>query len=253
MKGYAFITGASSGFGEAIAESLAKEGFQLIIAARRTERLIALKERLSGLCSNIHILSMDVRQEAAVQDAISSLPTEVKNHIEILVNNAGLAVGRGPIDEGVSEDWERMIDTNIKGLLYVTKAVVPFLKLQKHGHIVNIASIAGKEVYPGGNVYCASKHAVDALSRSMRIDLISYGIKVTNIAPGAAETEFSLVRFKGDQSTADSVYEGYDALQAEDIAESVLFAVTRPAHVNISDITIMPTAQASASIFHKDR
>jgi NADP-dependent 3-hydroxy acid dehydrogenase YdfG len=180
------------------------------------------------------------------------LPTEVKNHIEILVNNAGLAVGRGPIDEGVSEDWERMIDTNIKGLLYVTKAVVPFLKLQKHGHIVNIASIAGKEVYPGGNVYCASKHAVDALSRSMRIDLISYGIKVTNIAPGAAETEFSLVRFKGDQSTADSVYEGYDALQAEDIAESVLFAVTRPAHVNISDITIMPTAQASASIVHKD-
>jgi NADP-dependent 3-hydroxy acid dehydrogenase YdfG len=195
---------------------------------------------------------MDVRQEAVVQDAISSLPTEVKNHIEILVNNAGLAVGRGPIDEGVSEDWERMIDTNIKGLLYVTKAVVPFLKLQKHGHIVNIASIAGKEVYPGGNVYCASKHAVDALSRSMRIDLISYGIKVTNIAPGAAETEFSLVRFKGDQSTADSVYEGYDALQAEDIAESVLFAVTRPAHVNISDITIMPTAQASASIVHKD-
>ena len=252
MKGYAFITGASSGFGEAIAESLAKEGFQLIIAARRTERLIALKERLSGLCSSIHILSMDVRQEAAVQDAVSSLPTEVKNHIEILVNNAGLAVGRGPIDEGVSEDWERMIDTNIKGLLYVTKAVVPFLKLQKHGHIVNIASIAGKEVYPGGNVYCASKHAVDALSRSMRIDLISYGIKVTNIAPGAAETEFSLVRFKGDQSTADSVYEGYDALQAEDIAESVLFAVTRPAHVNISDITIMPTAQASASIVHKD-
>jgi NADP-dependent 3-hydroxy acid dehydrogenase YdfG len=195
---------------------------------------------------------MDVRQEAVVQDAISSLPAEVKNHIEILVNNAGLAVGRGPIDEGVSEDWERMIDTNIKGLLYVTKAVVPFLKLQKHGHIVNIASIAGKEVYPGGNVYCASKHAVDALSRSMRIDLISYGIKVTNIAPGAAETEFSLVRFKGDQSTADSVYEGYDALQAEDIAESVLFAVTRPAHVNISDITIMPTAQASASIVHKD-
>lgn len=253
MKGYAFITGASSGFGEAIAESLAKEGFQLIIAARRTERLIALKERLSGLCSSIHILSMDVRQEAAVQDAISSLPAEVKNHIQILVNNAGLAVGRGPIDEGVSEDWERMIDTNIKGLLYVTKAVVPFLKLQKHGHIVNIASIAGKEVYPGGNVYCASKHAVDALSRSMRIDLISYGIKVTNIAPGAAETEFSLVRFKGDQSTADSVYEGYDALQAEDIAESVLFAVTRPAHVNISDITIMPTAQASASIVHKDR
>jgi 3-hydroxy acid dehydrogenase / malonic semialdehyde reductase len=251
MKGYAFITGASSGFGAAISETLANEGYNLIIAARRTERLEELKKLLSSLPIDIRILTMDVRNEKEVQQAVSSLPVDVQNRIEILVNNAGLAVGRGPIDQGISDDWDRMIDTNIKGLLYVTKAVVPLLKKQLNGHIVNIASIAGKEVYPGGNVYCASKHAVDALSRSMRIDLVSYGIKVTNIAPGAAETEFSIVRFKGDQATANSVYEGYDALQAQDIADSVLFAITRPAHVNISDITIMPTAQASATIVHK--
>jgi NADP-dependent 3-hydroxy acid dehydrogenase YdfG len=251
MKGYAFITGASSGFGQAIAETLANEGYNLIIAARRTERLEELKSLLSGVAIDIRILTMDVRNENEVQQAVSSLPQDVQNRIEILINNAGLAVGRGPIDQGISDDWDRMIDTNVKGLLYVTKAVVPFLKKQQHGHIVNLASIAGKEVYPGGNVYCASKHAVDALSRSMRIDLVQYGIKVTNIAPGAAETEFSIVRFKGDQATADSVYDGYDALQAQDIADSVLFAVTRPAHVNISDITIMPTAQASATIVHK--
>ena len=251
MKGYAFITGASSGFGAAISETLANEGYNLIIAARRTERLEELTSRLIALPIEVRMLTMDVRNEAEVQVAVSSLQEDVQNRIEILVNNAGLAVGRGPIDQGISDDWDRMIDTNIKGLLYVTKAVVPFLKKQQHGHIVNIASIAGKEVYLGGNVYCASKHAVDALSRSMRIDLVSYGIKVTNIAPGAAETEFSLVRFKGDQATADSVYDGYDALQAQDIADSVLFAVTRPAHVNISDITIMPTAQASATIVHK--
>jgi 3-hydroxy acid dehydrogenase/malonic semialdehyde reductase len=251
MKGYAFITGASSGFGKAIAETLANEGYNLVIAARRTERLEELKTLLSRLAIDIRILTMDVRNENEVQQAVSSLPQDVQDRIEILINNAGLAVGRGPIDQGISDDWDRMIDTNVKGLLYVTKAVVPYLKKQQHGHIVNIASIAGKEVYPGGNVYCASKHAVDALSRSMRIDLVQYGIKVTNIAPGAAETEFSIVRFKGDQQTADSVYEGYDALQAQDIADSVLFAVTRPAHVNISDITIMPTAQASATIVHK--
>jgi len=251
MKGYAFITGASSGFGQAIAETLANEGYSLIIAARRTERLEELKSRLSELPIDMRILTLDVRNESEVQQAVSTLSEDIQHRIEILVNNAGLAVGRGPIDQGISDDWDRMIDTNVKGLLYVTKAVVPFLKKQQHGHIVNIASIAGKEVYPGGNVYCASKHAVDALSRSMRIDLVQYGIKVTNIAPGAAETEFSIVRFKGDQLTADSVYDGYDALQAQDIADSVLFAVTRPAHVNISDITIMPTAQASATIVHK--
>lgn len=251
MKTYAFITGASAGFGKAIAETLAKEGYHLIIAARRTERLMELQAKLVNYGVDAHCLTMDVQKEEEVKNALSSLPETVKNHISILINNAGLAVGRGPIDEGISDDWERMIDTNVKGLLYVTKAIVPYLRMQNHGHIVNIASVAGKEIYPGGNVYCATKHAVDALSRSMRIDLVSYGIKVTNIAPGAAETEFSLVRFKGDADTAKSVYEGYLALQAQDVADCVLFAISRPAHVNISDLTVMPTAQASTTILHK--
>jgi len=169
-----------------------------------------------------------------------------------LINNAGLAVGRGPIDEGLIDDWDRMIDTNVKGLLYVTRAIVPFLKKNKKGHIFNLGSIAGKEVYAGGNVYCASKHAVDALSKAMRIDLVDYNIKVTNIAPGAAETEFSIVRFKGDESTAKSVYSGFEPLAAIDIAETIYFVATRPAHVTINDLTIMPTAQASATVIHKN-
>jgi NADP-dependent 3-hydroxy acid dehydrogenase YdfG len=167
------------------------------------------------------------------------------------VNNAGLAVGRGPIDTGETDDWERMIDTNVKGLLYVSKAVIPFLKQNQGGHIVNLGSIAGKEVYPGGNVYCASKHAVDALSRAMRIDLVDYNIKVTNIAPGAAETEFSIVRFKGNETTAKSVYDGFDPLVAADIADAIFYVCTRPKHVTINDMVIMPTAQASATVFHK--
>ena len=252
MKGYAFITGASAGFGEAIAETLANEGYNLIIAARRTERLEALKSRLNHLSIDVQIVTMDVRNEAEVTTAVASLAENVQNHIEILVNNAGLAVGRGPIDQGISDDWERMIDTNVKGLLYVTKAVVPFLKMQKHGHIVNIASIAGKEVYPGGNVYCASKHAVDALSRSMRIDLVSYGIKVTNIAPGAAETEFSIVRFKGDQSKAKAVYAGYTPLQAEDVANAIAYIALQPEHVQIADLTLMCKAQSNATTFLKE-
>ena len=163
-----------------------------------------------------------------------------------------MAVGRGPIDEGLIDDWDKMIDTNIKGLLYVSRAVIPFLKANGSGHIFNLGSIAGKEVYPGGNVYCASKHAVDALSKAMRIDLVNYGIKVTNIAPGAAETEFSLVRFKGDDAVAKSVYDGFTPLVAQDIAETIYFVATRPNHVTINDLTIMPTAQASATVFHKN-
>ena len=211
-----------------------------------------LKRELESEECKVFSLQTDVREEAAVIAAVESLPQEVKSNIHILVNNAGLAVGRGPIESGITDDWERMIDTNIKGLLYVTKAVVPFLIQNKSGHIVNIASIAGKEVYPGGNVYCATKHAVDALSRSMRIDLVQYGIKVTNIAPGAAETEFSIVRFKGNEETANSVYDGYNPLIAQDIAETILFVVSRPAHVTINDLTIMPTAQASATVFWKE-
>lgn len=251
MAQYAFVTGATSGFGEATARLLSKNGYSLILMARREERLEILKQDLSSENCKVYILRTDVRNEKEVVEAVNSLPDEVKSNIKILVNNAGLAVGRGPIETGISDDWERMIDTNIKGLLYVTKAVVPFLIANKSGHIVNIASIAGKEVYSGGNVYCATKHAVDALSRSMRIDLVQYGIKVTNIAPGAAETEFSIVRFKGNSETANSVYEGYQPLVAQDIADTILFVVTRPAHVTINDLTIMPTAQASASVLWK--
>lgn len=248
MDQYIFITGASSGFGEATARLFAKRGWSLILLARRKERLLALKEELSNQVEVI-VLSCDVREEQSVNNAISTLDETVLDNIGLLVNNAGLAVGKGPIDEGITEDWERMIDTNIKGLLYVTKALVPSFKRNKKGHIINIASIAGKEVYPGGNVYCATKHAVDALSRAMRIDLVSHGIKVSNLAPGAAETEFSIVRFKGDTQTADQVYDGYDPLIADDIAETVWFLASRPAHVNINDITIMATAQASATVF----
>lgn len=248
MDQYIFITGASSGFGEATARLFAKKGWPLILLARRKERLLALKEELSNQVEVI-TLTCDVRDEQSVNKAISKLDDTVLDNIGILVNNAGLALGKGPIDQGITEDWERMIDTNIKGLLYVTKAIVPYFKRNKKGHIINIASIAGKEVYPGGNVYCATKHAVDALSRAMRIDLVSHGIKVSNLAPGAAETEFSIVRFKGDTQTADHVYDGYDPLIADDIAETVWFLSSRPAHVNINDITIMATAQASATVF----
>ena len=252
MDKFAFITGATSGFGEATARLLAKNRYSLILMARRNDRLEVLKRELESEECKVFTLQTDVREEAAVIAAVESLPQEVKSNIHILVNNAGLAVGRGPIESGITDDWERMIDTNIKGLLYVTKAVVPFLIQNKSGHIVNIASIAGKEVYPGGNVYCATKHAVDALSRSMRIDLVQYGIKVTNIAPGAAETEFSIVRFKGNEETANSVYDGYNPLIAQDIAETILFVVSRPAHVTINDLTIMPTAQASATVLWKE-
>jgi hypothetical protein len=252
MDKFAFITGATSGFGEATARLLAKNRYSLILMARRNDRLEVLKRELESEECKVYTLQTDVREEAAVIAAVESLPQEVKSNIHILVNNAGLAVGRGPIESGITDDWERMIDTNIKGLLYVTKAVVPFLIQNKSGHIVNIASIAGKEVYPGGNVYCATKHAVDALSRSMRIDLVQYGIKVTNIAPGAAETEFSIVRFKGNEETANSVYDGYNPLIAQDIAETILFVVSRPAHVTINDLTIMPTAQASATVLWKE-
>lgn len=248
MDQYIFITGASSGFGEATARLFAKKGWPLILLARRKERLLALKEELSTQVEVI-TLTCDVRDEQSVNKAISKLDDTVLDNIGILVNNAGLALGKGPIDQGITEDWERMIDTNIKGLLYMTKAIVPYFKRNKKGHIINIASIAGKEVYPGGNVYCATKHAVDALSRAMRIDLVSHGIKVSNLAPGAAETEFSIVRFKGDTQTADYVYDGYDPLIADDIAETVWFLSSRPAHVNINDITIMATAQASATVF----
>lgn len=248
MASFILITGASSGFGAATAKLFASKGFGLVLMARRKNKLDTL---VNELPENIeaHILVADVRNEEVVTNAINSLPKHVKTGLSILVNNAGLAVGKGPIDRGLIDDWDRMIDTNVKGLLYVSRAVIPLLKANNKGHIINVASIAGKEVYPGGNVYCATKHAVDALSRAMRIDLVNYNIKVSNLAPGAAETEFSIVRFKGNEAQAKSIYDGYDPLVAEDIAETLWFMCSRPDHVNVNDITLMATAQASAAVF----
>jgi 3-hydroxy acid dehydrogenase/malonic semialdehyde reductase len=252
MGSFVFITGASSGFGKACAEIFAENGFNLILAARRAERIHELTSILKAKYPiEILPLKLDVRNEFEVKNAILNLSDEVKSNLHILINNAGLAAGRDPIESGSTDDWNQMIDTNVKGLLYVSQNIIPIFKQNRIGHIFNISSIAGKEVYPNGNVYCASKHAVDALSKSMRIELVNYGVKVTNIAPGAAETEFSLVRFKGDEVTAKSIYEGYEALQARDIAETIYFAATRPIHVTLNDIIIMPTAQANSTIFHK--
>ena len=249
---YVFITGATAGFGKACANLYASKGFNLILTGRREERLKTLKKNLENeFKTNVVILCFDVRDALKTQEAIDSISSDIQKEIGILINNAGLAVGKGPIDTGILDDWNRMIDTNIKGVLHVSKCLIPILKANKSGHIVNIGSIAGKEVYPGGNIYCATKHAVDALSKAMRIDLLPYQIKVTNIAPGAADTEFSEVRFKGDKSQASKVYEGFSPLVAQDIAESIYFATSRPAHVTINDLTIMPTAQGSSQNLFK--
>jgi 3-hydroxy acid dehydrogenase / malonic semialdehyde reductase len=251
MKKTIFITGATAGFGKATAELFAKEGWNLILTGRRIDRLEALQNELKTIAGQIHISCFDVRNFEACQKALAEIPSHLLDNLDVLVNNAGLAAGRSSIDQGDLNDWNVMIDTNVKGLLHVSKLVIPYFKTQGKGHIVNIGSIAGKEVYPSGNVYCASKHAVDALTKGMRIDLLPYDIKVTQIAPGAAETEFSLVRFKGDEQTAHAVYEGYTPLYAQDIAETIFFVVTRPTHVTINDLVIMPTAQASATNLYK--
>lgn len=252
MKKIALITGATAGIGEAVAKKLAQADFNLIITGRRADRLDNLKAKLETEY-NISVLSLcfDIRNYQEVEKVINSL-TERWRSIDVLVNNAGLAVGLNPIHQGVIDDWERMIDTNIKGLLYVTRLVSPIMVGRKSGHVINIASIAGKDVYPNGNVYCATKHAVDALSKGMRLDLLPYGIKVTQICPGAVETEFSIVRFKGDQTRADKVYEGFTPLYAENIADAIYFAINQPAHVDIQDMLVMPTAQANGSSFHKE-
>lgn len=252
MVKYALITGASSGFGEAIAETLANKGYGLVLVARRIERLEALRNRLVHIMPHIHVVSMDVQSKEKVSNAMNSLASEVKMNIHVLVNNAGLAAGRSSLQEGSLLDWDQMIDTNLKGLLYITKEVVPFMKNRESGLIINITSIAGKEAYPQGNVYCATKAAVDHLTKGMRLDLLPFGIKVSSIAPGAAETEFSLVRFKGDEAMASSVYEGFSPLLAQDIADAVSFIIERPDHVSIHDLVIMPSAQASATMIRKD-
>lgn len=247
------ITGASSGIGAACAQVLAKEGnYRLILCARRADRLEALRKELRTQYADIDIYTfiLDVRDNAKVKEAIASLPLEWQN-IDILINNAGLSQGLDALQDGDTDDWDRMIDTNVKGLLYVSKAVIPLLKRSTQAHIINIGSIAGKEVYPNGNVYCATKHAVDALNKAMRIDLLPYGIKVTAINPGMVETEFSEVRFKGDKEKAKNVYSGVVPLSGTDIADTISFVLSRPAHVNINDLLIMPTAQATGSIVNR--
>ena len=247
MNGIALITGATAGIGRATALLLARNEYNVIITGRRSELLDKLElEIRSKTSAEVLSLCFDVRDRKAVELAAKSIPENWLS-IDILVNNAGLAAGFSSIHEGDIDDWEQMIDTNIKGLLYITRAISPGMVDRKTGHIINIGSIAGKEVYEKGNVYCSTKFAVDALSRGMRTDLVDYGIKVTAIHPGAVETEFSIVRFKGDKQKADKVYTGMTPLYDNDIAEAVLFAVSRPPHVNINDMLIMPTAQASSS------
>ena len=245
------ITGTTSGFGEASAHLFAKNNWNIIITGRRKDRLEKLEADLKSTY-NVAVLALhfDVRNIDEVKSAVSSLKDEWKN-IDVLLNNAGLAVGRGPIQEGIYDDWEQMIDTNVKGLLYMIREVSPLMIARNKGHIINVGSLAGWDTYGGGNVYCGTKHAVRAISRSARIDLLPYNIKVSVISPGAAETEFSVVRFKGDQQKADSMYEGYLPLKAEDVAESIYFIATQPAHVNIEEILILPTAQATPTITYK--
>ncbi len=252
MAKIALITGATSGIGEACAHLFAREHYNLVLTGRRADRLEKLAKKLNTeYNTEIAVSSFDVRDREQVVSNLEELPAKWKK-VNVLINNAGLSQGLDPIQKGSYDDWDTMIDTNIKGLLYVSKVVSNWMIDNKFGHIINIGSIAGKEVYPNGNVYCATKHAVDALNKAMRIDLLSHGIKVTGVHPGAVETEFSEVRFKGDKERAKKVYDGFEPLVAEDIAETIWFAVSRPAHVNINDMVVMPTAQATAgNIFRK--
>ncbi|NCA77295.1 MAG: SDR family NAD(P)-dependent oxidoreductase [Alphaproteobacteria bacterium] len=251
MTKIVLITGATSGLGAAIARKFAENGNQLILTGRREDRLDSItRELIKTYHVEILPLVFDVRKLKEVQDALEILPENWRN-IDVLINNAGLAVGLNPIHEGVIDDWERMIDTNVKGLLYMSRVFVPLMVARKKGHIINIGSIAGKEVYPNGNVYCGSKFAVDAISKAMRIDLLPHNIKVTQVAPGALYTEFSLVRFKGDEARAEAVYNGFRPLIASDVADVVYYVTTLPEHVNINDLVIMPTAQASSMHFNR--
>lgn len=247
----ALVTGATSGIGKACALILAKNGYHLIVTGRRTDRLEQFKKEVpEGI--EVLPLTFDVRDKEAVFNLLGNLPEPWKN-IDILINNAGNAHGLDPIQTGNTDDWDAMMDINVKGLLYVSKAIIPGMCERKSGTIINIGSIAGKEVYPNGNVYCGSKHAVDAITKGMRIDLNPFGIKVIGIHPGLVETEFSLVRFKGDEDRAEKIYEGYEPLLAQDIAEIVEFCINRPAHVVLADIVVLPTAQASATLVNKNK
>ena len=247
-----FITGATAGFGEACAYLFAQNGYRLILNGRRKERLESLQEQLEKENNtSCYLLPFDVQNRREVLSAVDSLPQEWKA-IDVLINNAGLALGRDSFDEANIDDWDRMIDTNVKGLLYVSKAVVPFMIAHKSGHIINLGSVAAKDIYDKGNVYCASKAAVDAVSKAMRIELLPYGIKVTAIHPGAAETEFSLVRFKGDNDTANKIYDGFTPLTAVDVAAIIFYTTTLPAHVCINDLVVTCTQQANSIYFNKN-
>jgi 3-hydroxy acid dehydrogenase/malonic semialdehyde reductase len=250
MSKTALITGATSGIGKATAEILAKNNYKIILCGRREDRMAELEKELSKL-TEVHTLLFDVRDKKAVSESIASLP-EAFSTIDILINNAGNAHGLDPIQNGDLDDWDAMIDINVKGLLYVSKAIIPQMIRRKSGHIINIGSTAAKEVYPNGNVYCATKHAVDALNQGMRMDLNPFGIRVGAIHPGMVQTEFSEVRFKGDTDRAEKVYQGFTPLQPEDIADIIHFVVSRPYHVNIADLVVMSTAQASSTIIKKD-
>lgn len=249
QKKIALITGATSGIGRATALLFAQNGIDLILCGRRQERLTELQKKLSEFVK-VHTLQFNVGDRDQVKESLESLPKDFQN-IDILVNSAGNAHGLSPIQTGNLDDWDAMIDSNVKGLLYVSKAVLPTMMERNTGFVVNIGSIAGKEVYPNGNVYCATKYAVDAINKAMRIDLNAYNIRVGAIHPGAVETEFSDVRFKGDTEKAKSVYTGYKALQAEDIADIIYFVVSRPYHVNIEDLVVYPSAQAAPTILNK--
>ncbi|MBE9469157.1 MAG: SDR family NAD(P)-dependent oxidoreductase [Bacteroidetes bacterium] len=251
MNKIALITGATAGIGKATALKLAKNNYDVIITGRRKNLLNDLKNLIKERTkANVISLNFDIRNKDEVEKNIDSLPENWKK-IDILINNAGLALGLNPIYSGDVDDWETMIDTNVKGLLYISRKIMPIMIAQGYGHIVNLCSIAGKEVYPNGNIYCATKHAVDAITKAMRIDLNDFGIKVTSISPGMVETEFSKVRFKGNNEKSDAAYQNFIPLQAEDIAESILFAVKCPKHMNIADMLILPTAQANSSIINK--
>lgn len=252
MNKTVLITGATAGIGQASARLFAKNGYRLIITGRRAERLEELARKLKAE-SNVEVLPLvfDVRDQEAVQKALSGLPMSWQE-IDILLNNAGLAAGKDPIQSGKRENWERMLDTNVKGLLYVSEQIIPQMIARKSGHIVNVSSTAGKETYPGGNVYCASKHAVEAITDGMRQDLLPYNIRVSKVCPGMVETEFSLVRFDGDQAAADATYKGFEPLHPEDIADAIYYMVTRPPHVCINDLVILPTAQANSYMVHRE-
>lgn len=251
MAKIALITGATAGIGEACAHLFAREGYNLILTGRRQDRLDALARQLNAMHNiEIAVSSFDVRNRDQVVNALESLPQQWKQ-VDLLINNAGLSQGLDPIQKGSYDDWDTMIDTNIKGLLYVSKIVANWMIDYKRGHIINISSIAGKNAYANGNVYCASKAAVDSLNQGMRIDLLPYGIRVSGVYPGAVETEFSEVRFKGDKERAKKVYEGFEPLVAADVADAIYYIVSRPAHVNVNELILMPTAQANATTFNR--